>query len=35
MAGGPFGEKVAALSVVAGEDWKGVRLILSTAAPSR
>ena len=24
MAGGPFGEKVAALSVVAGEDWKGV-----------
>ena len=24
MAGGPFGEKVADLSVVAGEDWKGV-----------
>jgi hypothetical protein len=24
MAGGPFGEKVADVSVVAGEDWKGV-----------
>jgi hypothetical protein len=24
MAGGPFGDKVADVAVVAGEDWKGV-----------